>query len=71
VTDELGGEPAFPTAGTSHRLPGNGMTRRQYYAGQALVGLLAGRRHFDWSEDADQLTRAAWVLADDLLRNER
>ena len=35
------GGPAFPQSGGQHYTSAKGMTLRQYYAGQALVGLLA------------------------------
>lgn len=69
------GGPAFPVAyqhergGTLHAQEWGGMTLRDYYAGQALVGLLAGdpgRLNLIYAEE--DIARKSNALADAMLR---
>lgn len=64
--------PAFPIlapTGKTHgdgrpeMKPVGGMTMRQYYAGQALIGLLARGN----IEPASAVIETAWRMADDML----
>ena len=63
------GGPAFP--GVTDRY-GNGMTLRDWFAGQALVGLLAGRGlvvrdGIPVVPTRDSLAVAAWEMSDAML----
>lgn len=44
MSDDKTGGPAFPRAASELNYDSEGMTLRQYYAGQALIGSLAGRQ---------------------------
>ena len=56
--------PAFPR---EYRTGGhNGMTLRDYFAGQALVGLLAGRKP-DAMFTNEDATKSAYYMADAML----
>jgi len=63
------GGPAFPT-GTAFQ----GMTLRDYFAAQAMQGLLAGldrdaRRFMERQEEpAEAMAKACWVMADAMLK---
>jgi hypothetical protein len=62
------GGPAFPT-GTAFQ----GMTLRDYFAAQAMQGLLAGldrdaRRFMERQEEpAEAMAKACWTMADAML----
>ena len=47
------------------------MNLRDYYAGQALAGMLARRNSFDLSDEADreELASAVWLIADAMIEN--
>jgi hypothetical protein len=63
-----GSSPAFPVEGqdeNGHRLiPRHGLTKREYFAGLAMQGLLS---QYDGSYSRDLVARAAVENADDLL----
>ena len=64
------GGQAFPRS-AREGVPGNewkGMTLRDYFAGQALAGLLAGaRHHFPIGAPSEQIANAADDLADAMI----
>lgn len=68
TTPKKGSEPAFPTfgnAGDGMYAEADGMTLREWFAGQALNGYLASYTQGDVS--ADQAAKCAVELADALL----
>jgi hypothetical protein len=58
MTQQDNGGPAFPTV-AGQTVYSNGMSLRDWFAGQALAGLLASGGAADWSNDADNAYRAA------------
>jgi hypothetical protein len=53
-------EAAFPHPGTQHRVPSQGMTLRDYFAGQALAGYMASdERPSMWAGVAQDCYRVA------------
>ena len=63
MTQNKTGGPAFPgpsfTQGGHANGHAMGMTLRDWFAGQALAGLLASGGAADWSNDAENAYRAA------------
>ena len=60
------GGPAFPT-GTNGNTPySNGMTLRDYFAGQAMNALILERA--DWKYAPETLAKYAYAQADAMLR---
>ena len=63
MPDNAGSTPAFPRPGSSDQgIPHqNGMTLRDWFAGQALVGALSGRVYIDANE-ASEIALSAWQM---------
>ena len=57
--------PVFPETGTGHGAAFRGLTKREWYAGQAMQGLLVG---FLLDADSEQIAQAAIKHADALLK---
>jgi len=66
--DKEGGA-AFPRAGSDHNVPESGMTLRDWFAGQALLGELTQPwpEGFDLDEGAEMMANRAYALADAML----
>lgn len=62
MTDIKDGGPAFPTS-TAAEGPFGGMTLRDWFAGQALIGLL----HPGWEKNSLEAPRQAYLIADVML----
>ena len=58
------GGPAFPVAETIHVYGPNGMTLRDYFAGQALAGILASA---NFGNVKDWIGTKAYEVADSML----
>ena len=58
------GGSAFPCNSPDGRDANEGMTLRDYFAGQALTGMLAGRLFLS---DKNLIPREAYIFADDLI----
>ena len=70
MANTIGG-PAFPVAGDERNAPVEGMTLRDYFAGQALAGMLANPE-FDFvgagAQNRGIVTQEAYILADAMLK---
>ncbi len=60
MTDD---EPAFPTEQVTRHVGAPGMSLRDWFAGQALVGICIGEGSSSWEQDA----KNAYVVADAML----
>lgn len=63
------GGPAFPSHGSMGEVAHQGMTLRDYFAGQAISGIATCNESDDYPEewDMDALARASYKLADAML----
>lgn len=59
------GGPAFPTLNGHPNPKCDGMTLRDYFAGQLLVGLAATGRYLDMAND--QVAKETYIIADAML----
>ena len=67
MTDQINdGGPAFPVQEDARLLGSYGMSLRDWFAGQALAGLLCGRHGDDFGDDWD-IGADAYGIADALL----
>lgn len=62
------GGPAFPTAETDFYKAGDGMTLRDYFASQALVGLIAQSNGTALGSDTEAGAIYCYRFADDMLK---
>lgn len=60
------GGPALPTGDHGCVQPWDGMSLRDYFAGQALAGILAGKRNYEIG-----VVRAAYQFADVMLEERK
>ncbi len=72
-SDKHGG-PAFPCEmlgvdrlGVTHRMPGQGMTLRDYFAAKAMQGLMSCSK---WNDHVrpDSIAEEAYIMADAMLK---
>jgi hypothetical protein len=73
MTDKIDdGGPAFPESYKGNDMPhegvGNGLTKREWYAGMALMGLLAGDPPITHEDDvATRIATAVFATADAMI----
>lgn len=65
MTEKPTGGPAFPCSNTHGYHHNPGMTLRDWFAGQALNGILAAT--FRTDSDHGMKVKRAWDIADDML----
>lgn len=65
MSDDKDGGPAFPIVNSVGAFRHAGMSLRDYFAGQALMGALANQRLA--TKDAMELTRNSYLAADAML----
>jgi len=65
MNNQQGEQPAFPACNEANVNQTMGMTMRDWFAGQALQGLLAGD---DDGWEPDCAARMAYILADEMLK---
>lgn len=69
--DPKDGGAAFPMPAAEHSLGGHheqhGMSMRDWFAGQALVGILSNANGVRSEEDAEKLAPACYTMADAML----
>ena len=63
------GRPAFPQGPDSNDSTATGMTMREYYAGQAIQGVLPGTAYTD--QEVSGLAKAALRMADAIIKESR
>ena len=71
MSNDVGGGTAFPASGEGNWAPTPGMSLRDWFAGQALMGMISGAfspPYIDGMAVQDSAAMAAYIYADAILR---
>ena len=67
MTQPNDGGPAFPRAGSDYVKAQEGMTLRDWFAGQVLQGLASDREYY-WDHTNEEIATASYNMADAMLK---